>query len=370
LAVQNYIETAAKRGINMILTPLFTPPLDTEEGGSRLNVQLVDVRYEKGRYSFDFQRLQRWITLCLSAGIKYIEMSHLFSQWGAKYAPQITGLVEGKEEKLFGWHTPGSGKTYKAFLDAFLPALIEKLYEWNIEDRVCFHISDEPNQHNKDGYKAAKELVEEHLKNFITIDALSDYAFYKEGLVKRPVPANDHIEEFIANKTDHLWVYYCSGQILKVSNRFMAMPSFRNRVIGIQLYKFRIEGFLHWGYNFYNSQYSRKAINPYEITDADYAFPSGDAFLVYPGKDLKPIESIRFMVLHHAFNDIRALKYLESLTGRPAVMELIEGDLGSPVTFSEYPKSDDYYIQLRNRVNTAIVHALEHQGEIYEDNKH
>ena len=65
-----------------------------------------------------------------------------------------------------------------------------------------------------------------------------------------------------------------------------SMPSARTRILGTQLYKFGIEGFLHWGYNFYFAGRSRKFINPFMVTDAAGAFPSGDPFILYPSKDL------------------------------------------------------------------------------------
>ena len=40
--LRNYIALAAKRGVNMILTPIHTPPLDTAAGTERLTAQLVD----------------------------------------------------------------------------------------------------------------------------------------------------------------------------------------------------------------------------------------------------------------------------------------------------------------------------------------
>lgn len=135
----------------------------------------------------------------------------------------------------------------------------------------------------------------------------------------------------------------------------MSMPSARNRIYGVQLYKYDIEGILHWGYNFYNSQYSLMKINPYVVTDAGGAFPSGDPFLVYPKWDGTPEESIRMMVLYHAMTDHRAMKLLESLTNKKYVMELIEGDLSVPITFETYPKSDMYLINLRNRINREIA---------------
>ncbi len=67
------------------------------------------------------------------------------------------------------------------------------------------------------------------------------------------------------------------------------------------MYLYGIEGFLHWGYNYYSSQYSIRKIDPYRVTDADDAFPSGDAFLVYPGEDGKAEESIHLLALEEGF---------------------------------------------------------------------
>ena len=124
------------------------------------------------------------------------------------------------------------------------------------------------------------------------------------------------MEPFLERGMEGLWTYYCTGQCKEVSNRFMAMPSARTRILGVQLYLYRISGFLHWGFNFYNSQYSIKHINPYAVTDAGEAFPSGDAFLVYPGEGGVPEESIRLMLMQQVMQDVRACELLESLSQR------------------------------------------------------
>ena len=352
--LENYFREYVSRDCNMMLVPLFTSPLDTAVGLERTTTQLVEVEVKGGEYFFGFDRVKRWIDLCKSCGIRYFEMSHLFSQWGAKYAPKVVAMVNGKEEKIFGWHTPAVGE-YTRFLESFLPRLIEKLREWEIADVTYFHISDEPREEHLETYRAAKESLGHMLDGFHTFDALSSYEFYKHGLVDKPIPGNNEIEEFLEHGLTDMWTYYCTGQFYEVSNRFMSMPSARNRIYGVQLYKYNIIGILHWGYNFYNSQFSIEHINPYEVTDAGNAFPSGDPFLVYPGKDGNPEESIRMMVHYEAMTDLRALKLLESLTSREHVMELIEGELAEPLTFKKYPKSDMYLITLRNRVNREIA---------------
>jgi hypothetical protein len=352
--IENYMATAAKRSVNMILTPIFTPPLDTLIGAERTTTQLVDVALDNGVYSFGFNRLKRWVDTACKAGIEYFEMAHLFSQWGAKYAPKIIVNVNGELKRLFGWHTAASDDSYREFLDAFLPALTAKLEEWGIGNRTVFHISDEPVDANLDTYQAAKEIVKKHLENYKIIDALSHVEFYKQGIIKHPVPSNDTIHDFIDAGAKGLWVYYCCAQCINVSNRFMAMPSARNRILGVQLYKYDLEGFLHWGYNFYNTEYSREKLDPYRVTDAGDAFPSGDSFLVYPGEDGKAVESLRIMVLAEAISDLRALKLLESMTSKEYVMSLIEDETTGPLTFYSYPKSQSYLLKLRRQVNNKI----------------
>ena len=79
--IENFMKYAVENGINIILTPLFTPPLDTEVGGERPTVQLVDVkRPALGVYEFSFDKLKRWIDMAERCGVKYFEMSHLFTQ--------------------------------------------------------------------------------------------------------------------------------------------------------------------------------------------------------------------------------------------------------------------------------------------------
>ena len=355
--MENYIREYVKRGGNMILTPLFTPALDTAVGHERTTTQLLDIEVKSGEYHFGFEKLKRWVDLCRSCGIQYFEMSHLFSQWGAAYAPKVVALKDGKEEKIFGWHTPASGK-YTDFLHVLLPQLTGKLKEWGIAEVTWFHLSDEPREEDLDSYRAARESIEDLLDGFHTMDALSDYKFYEHGFVEQPVPANDAIQEFLNHGVENLWTYYCVSQSYEVSNRFMAMPSLRNRIYGLQLYKYRIAGILHWGYNFYNSQYSLEKLNPYQVTDAGGCFAAGDPFLVYPGTDGYPEESIRMMVLEEALQDLRACELLESLAGRETVMECIEENLAEPLTFTCFPKTDYYLIALRNRINREIAKRI------------
>ncbi len=353
--VENFLRKAAEGGMNMTLMPVHTPPLDTQVGGERTTVQLVDVYLDNGRYRFGMDKVHRWIDICRRVGLTHFEIAHLYTQWGCAAAPKIMAAVDGVYKRIFGWDTLALSGAYRAFLQQYIPALRQVFREEGIEDRVIWHISDEPSAQQLEAYLAAKSQVLPLLDDCVIRDALSSFDFYRQGVVSHPIVATDHMEPFLAASAPHLWAYYCCAQTNKVCNQFIAMPSYRNRMIGLQLYKYRCEGFLHWGYNFYNNQFSRQPIDPYQITDADGAFPSGDPFQVYPGKDGQPEESIRMAVTAQAMQDIRALQLLESLTDRETVLRLMEENLDKPITFVDYPRSADYLLTLRENVNEAIM---------------
>ena len=352
---RSFIKTAVDHGMNMILTPLFTPPLDTAVGGERRTVQLVGVKRRGAKYSFDFRNLKKWIDLCLECSVEYFEMSHLFTQWGAKHAPKIVAADrKGRLKKIFGWKTRTHSRDYINFLRQFAAALTRFLEKEGVADRCFFHISDEPGMGDLPVYRKRAELINEIFKGYPVIDALSKFEFYKTGCVKLPIPAENHIEDFYG-RVDELWTYYCCGQCREyVSNRFMAMPSQRTRVIGCQLYKYDVKGFLQWGYNFYNSSHSKKEINPYEVTDAGGSFPAGDSFVVYPSADKTALPSLRLKVFYDALQDLRALKLLESLAGREKTLAVLEDGLETPLDFSNYPRNDAWQLGLRERINSEI----------------
>lgn len=358
MIIENYVKNAVRHGVNFILTPLFTPPLDTMVGGERPTVQLVDVEKNGEDYQFGFDRLKRWIDMCDKCGVKYFEMSHLYTQWGALHAPKIVGKVNGREKKLFGWKTWAGSKEYNQFLTHFAEALIKFIDENGIRDRCYFHVSDEPSLSNYPTYKKRSEVINRLFPGFKVIDALSDIKFYEKGVVKYPIPSNNSVDDFVG-KTNEFWTYYCCGQHREyVSNRFFAMPSARNRILGIQLYSYNATGFLQWGYNFWYSQFSKYAIDPYKVTDAGKAFPSGDAFVVYPGADGNPLNSLRFKVFYDAVQDFTAMKLLESMIGRAKVMAIIEDEAGRPVTMKKYPHGNDFILKTRERINEAIKENL------------
>ncbi len=356
--IERFAKTAVRNGMNMILTPVHTPPLDTEVGGERLTTQLVDVTVEQGDYHFDFAKLDRWIEMCDRIGIQYFEIAHFFSQWGVKCAPKIMATVDGEYKRIFGWETDATSEEYIRYLRTFLVEFLSHMKARGDDRRCFFHISDEPSKAYLENYLAAKNAIADLLEDYVIMDALSNFEFFSEGVVKTPIPASDRIEPFINANVKGLWTYYCCSQGKDVSNRFIAMPLYRTRSIGMQFYKFDICGFLHWGYNFYNNSRSNDLIEPFLENTSDLAFPSGDSFSVYPAQEGYALESIRIRSFYEALQDVQAMKLAEQYYPKATIVEKIEAIFGKELTFSRCATDAATMLKIRQCINQMIQEAI------------
>ncbi|MDO5049817.1 MAG: DUF4091 domain-containing protein [Actinomycetaceae bacterium] len=323
--VQAHMESCARMRVNTVLTPVWTPPLDIAPGVYRRNVQLLGIRQTSGGYEFDFSRLERWIALLKSSGLTGVEIPHLFTQWGAEHTPRF--WIEDEDGQLgprFGWDTPATSGEYKEFLEELIPALRGFLDAQVGEDHVWYHVSDEPEAEHVESYRAARGVVAHLLEGAQMIDALGDPDF--QPLVETPVVATNMIPRFRAEGIEPEWVYYCVAQDEGVANRFLAQRPNRHRMLGFQLFKAGAQGFLHWAFNFYNTQYSLRALDPYRDTSAGGGFISGDTFVVYPAADGTVRESIRHRMLRAAFDDLAVCQLAEKIAGRDAVLAIIDPD--------------------------------------------
>ena len=148
--LENYFRSMADHGITQILTPVLTPPLDTAVGAERKTAQLLDIETDgKGNWSFKFDRLQRWFDLAKKCGLRRFEFSHIFTQWGAEFAPKVIAKTPEGVKKVFGWETKADSAEYTAFIKAMIGALADYVEKAGMLDCCCMHISDEPQDFSK-----------------------------------------------------------------------------------------------------------------------------------------------------------------------------------------------------------------------------
>jgi len=348
--LESYLQVAATHGMNMVLTPVFTPALDTPIGGERMNVQLVGIEKKGDRYEFDLSLLKRFTDLCKKVGIGYLEHCHFFSQWGCKHAPNI---YDKDGNRLFGWDTDSAGQEYGSFLRQYLAVALPFFKEEGFDGKVLYHISDEPKEHQIDDYRKAKNQIKEMLKGQMCGDALFDYNFYEDGTVEIPIVNTKNAAPYIG-RCDEVWYYYTgSGPTGNMSNRTITVKPERNRIMGIQLYQHKSNGFLHWGLNNYYD-YLSQGINDPRINPCTFRSRPGAAYIVYPNYDGTAVPSTRQIVFGEALCDFRALQLLEQKKGRDFCEELMEKHFGK-VTFDTCPETAEQLLNFRQELNCLVA---------------
>ena len=317
----------------------------------------MDIEKKGGKYEFSFEKFTRFVEICKKCGVKYYEIAHMFSQWGAKSAPNIMVTENGKTGYMFGWHTDAASKEYEEFLKQYIASIRGALEKEGIAENTYFHISDEPSDESIGDYERAKNIIKPLIGNSKTMDALSHPQFCEKGLVECPVTIINEIHKFLEYGFENQCVYYCCFPQDIYPNSFLAMPSGRIRILGFLMYKYNIKGFLHWGFNFYNSALSKYPINPYVTTSADGAYPSGDGFIVYPGVN-DVYGSVRGEVTFRAIQDMNLCFALESLVGREAVVAMIDRVAGRDLRFDDYPCDNEFFDNLCGEMIEEIEKSL------------
>ncbi len=354
---ENFARTAVENGRNMLMLPLLTYALDTHYGGERTTVQLIDVYKDGDSYTFCYDNLDRWLDMYKRVGVKYYEISPVFTQWGAENTPKVMAYENGELKQIFGWGTNPISKEYNTFLRVFLAGFIEHMKARGEDKKCWYHVSDEPVPDQIEQYKAVRNSVCDLLEDYKCMDAISHYEFYELGIIKTPVPKTMGIEPFIENNVPDLWCYYCGNQCEGVSNCHFAMPLSRVRSLGFQMFKYDIKGFLHWGYNFYNNFLSYDRVDPFLSSDGESFVASGDTYMVYPAPDGTAWESTRLRALYEGMEDMRAMQLASRLCGKDAVVKAIE-ELCGEIKFSKCVNDSDLMLKIRRTVNNLVFDKI------------
>ena len=153
----------------------------------------------------------------------------------------------------------------------------------------------------------------------------------------------DKVSDFV-EKGLHPWTYYCCVPRGRFPNRFLDMPLYRVRVLGLILFRFQLTGFLHWGLNYWFKSQTTELIDPFHVSDGLFwpLWVPGDTFVLYPGED-GPIDSVRWENYRDAFDDWRLLETAAAKVGKKRVLKLLE----EIVDFDDYPQTAEYIRKVR-----------------------
>lgn len=338
--VQPYMVDLVQHNEDSQYVPILTPPTD----GIKRPTQLLGVMMPKpGKYAFDFNAVRRWVRMAQRCGSQFFEWTHLFTQWGAKYAPRVYRSNADANSLLWPAETEATSEIYRTFLSQFLPAFYDFLRSENLLSRSLFHLSDEPHgDEHLASYRRAKEMLRELAPWMRVADALSDIRFGREGLTDIPIPSISTASQFAAEGISS-WVYFCCGPRGKYLNRLMDTPLAKIRMSGWLFYHLKAHGFLHWGYNYWYKSQTQQLIDPF-AEQAGCSWPGwayGDTFLVYPGPN-GPLDSIRWEIFGESMQDYALLQSANISPDDPRLADLRD--------YNDFPKSEAWIQQFRQAV--------------------
>lgn len=249
------------------------------------------------KQEFDFEYLTPLIGCFFEAGMQTLELGYLlhrgYREDGTPDMYTDSFRCAMNTELLFDTL---EGYAYTVRLVRSLAAYLQK-HGW--ENRVIFHIHDEPDIHCRDDatlearrrqYYLAAGILRKYLPQIRIIEAVDSPAFFGgiDIWVSGTAGYEAKKQEFdrLIALGETVWSYVCCGPEGEWLNHFLDFHLLRGRLLFWGFAKNRIGGFLHWGFNQFPC-----GMNPFEGTSCPNDtgigtnFPCGDSFLVYPDED-------------------------------------------------------------------------------------
>jgi hypothetical protein len=335
------LENMLAHGSDVIYVPML---FDRRETFKRPCQLLIVNEPQPGQYKFDWSLVKRFTEMARQIGFKEFEWSHLWIYWGVENPVRIYRKQDGKFVMLWPPDISGFSDTFMNFLDQFLPEFERFLVAEKLMDHSYFHLSDEPGggQHIAN-YKRARQILREKAPWMKVMDALSDIQYGRQGLTDIPIPLVSAAQAYIDERIPH-WVYYCCAPHGEWINRFMDTPLPKVRMSGLLFYRLGAKGFLHWGYNYWHKMEREDIGDPFH--DGSNALwpdiPYGDPFVIYPGPDGQPMDSIRWEVFAEALQDYALLQSAGIKQEDPILSEL--------KTYALFPKNEEWHRKTIERI--------------------
>jgi len=267
--------------------------------------ELVEiVASDEGVYAFDFSRAERLIRLFLELGFSRIEGGHVATR---------DGWEDPRFVLTFDRSVEATSPAGYAFLSQYLDAWRQFLADKGWLDLVDQHIADEPIAQSAQDYRVLSGIVRKHMPGVPLVDAVVDTGL--DGALDIWVPTNRDFERNLADYErirtggDRLWFYTCWNPGGYYLNRFMDLPLLKTRLLHWGNFLYGLEGYLHWGFNYYLREQ-----DPFESNNPMLApgvhgkrVPAGDTHIVYPGDD-GPWLSMRLEAMRAGAEDFELLR--------------------------------------------------------------
>lgn len=288
------------------------------------------VRRGDGELEFDFARFDRYVETYLGLGIdREIEIIGLLAAWDDEFG----GPLEDHPDNIrLACYDEATGSVTwlrrQAELRRYLAALREHLVARGWWERTRF-TADEPADvalfrqrleflHAACPGAKAKipffhtELMDEFLAE------VADWVPSLGGFV-RDVAASERLRRAVQARGDRFLWYVCCGPARP--NTFITSPTVEARFLGWFSAWAELDGFLRWAFTCWPA-------DPWGRPDyRSPSWPGGDLFFVYPGRDGRPVRTVRSEALLFGIQDYELLALARERQEEPAVRAALEAAL-------------------------------------------
>lgn len=275
-------------------------------------LEYTNFKMVNNQWTFDFTNFNKLVQLFIDEGvIGRLEGGHLGRRidggWLSPFGLSVP-VIENDSVRM-EMMLPNSEKL-KQFYKAFLPALYQNIEQKGWTDRYIQHIADEPINENVASYIEISKFIKNLVPQIKIVEACHSHLL--DNMVDVWVPQlnflRDGIDFYTAQqaKGKEVWFYTCLAPKGEFANRFIELPLIKTRLLHWVNYRYGINGYLHWGYNYWGTE------SPYDdtsgiILSSGNILPGGDSWIVYPGENtLYP--SIRLEAMRDGIVDYELLK--------------------------------------------------------------
>jgi len=313
----------------------------------RQNTFLVSWRdvFERGRDGLvlNRRRLRRLVRTFTEAGMHWIEGGHVARRSGGFSSPTFEIALGGPRA------TSPAGN---ADLARAAGQLREEIDGNGWRRRWLQHVADEPHGPSVPDYRILAGMVRRHLPGLPLIDATMDQSLV--GAVDIWCPQCHRYQQerdfFEAQRAvgDRVWFYTCCVPGGPWLNRLLDMELLRPALLGWAAARFDLQGFLHWGLNYWRHDTDPLTRSVVPHSDGK-SLPPGDTHVVYPGPG-GPWSSLRFEAQREGLEDYELLgKLREKAPARAGriIARVLRG-------FDEYTKDARVLRRARRAVLTAL----------------
>ncbi len=311
---------------------------------------------EKDMYNLNRERLRRLVEIFTEAGMYYIEGCHLGSRTNGEWSSKTFSIFH-KDGPLA---TTREGDIHLAHI---CRQLMEEIERNGWKDRWLQHVADEPIASNAVDYRIFTGMVHKYMPGIDIIDAVMDTELVGSVNIWCPLAHEyeQHHELFdeVRSRGDKIWFYTCLHPRGPYLNRLMDMERIRPALIGWVAALYDLDGFLHWGLNWWRMGHENTfRLDPFmgsvNYMDSGSPVPPGDSHVFYPGHD-EPWSSVRMEAHRIGFEDYELIKMLK--TKNPErVSEIIVKVIRS---FTDYTKDPAVYRATRKELLMALDSSAE-----------